>query len=96
MQPFFGRAIVFDLDGVLADSTYAVNASWEAWAKRHDLDPAVAIANGHGRPSIDAIRLTAPHLNAEEPYERVARALGVEPWHCVVFEDAPSGIIGDS
>lgn len=63
--------MIFDLDGVLADSTYAVNASWEAWAKRHGIEPALAIANGHGRPSIEAIRLTAPHLDAEREFREM-------------------------
>jgi beta-phosphoglucomutase-like phosphatase (HAD superfamily) len=61
---FTATALLFDRDGVLADSTHAVIRSWEAWAACHGLDPQLAIANGHGRPSIEAIRITPTRLYA--------------------------------
>jgi len=163
------KAIVFDLDGVLADSTALVDRAWETWAARHGVDPDRAVAIGRGRRAIEAIRILAPHVDPSEgaiemetleelqiesvvpihgapqfvqraidagtpwavatsgtrriamprlrracipeppvlvtaddithgkphpePYEKAADALGFPPWECVVFEDAPAGML---
>ena len=71
VSTFACRAVVFDLDGVLADSTDAVNRAWEAWAMRNAIDPQLAIRNGHGRTSIEAIRITAPHLDAQASFAQM-------------------------
>lgn len=63
---FSCRAILFDLDGVLVDSTPAVARVWARWATAHGIAPHLAIAHAHGRRSIETIRAIAPHLNAEE------------------------------
>src|SRR5690348_6470743 len=65
-QQFSARAILFDLDGVLVDSTGSVGRVWRAWAERHDLDPEQVIRGAHGRRSIETIRAWAPHLDAEK------------------------------
>jgi mannitol-1-/sugar-/sorbitol-6-phosphatase len=59
-------AIVFDLDGVLADSTAAVERAWRRWAGEHGLAAADVLAIAHGRPSRDVVRELAPHLDAAE------------------------------
>jgi sugar-phosphatase len=59
------EAVLFDLDGVLVDSTGCVEATWRRWAATHALDPVAVIAEAHGRRSIDTIRRFAPHLVAE-------------------------------
>ena len=59
------RALLFDLDGVLADSTASVEHHWRSWARRHALDEDALIAVVHGRRAIDTIRVVAPHLDAE-------------------------------
>ena len=71
MSNFACRAVIFDLDGVLADSSDAVNRAWEAWATRNRIDPQLAIRNGHGRTTIEAIRTTAPHLDALESFAQM-------------------------
>jgi sugar-phosphatase len=38
----------------------------------------------------DDITHGKPH---PEPYEKAAEALGIPPWECVVFEDAPAGML---
>lgn len=59
------RVILLDLDGVLVDSSAAVERAWRGWASRHDLDPGAVLAIAHGRRSQDTIREAAPHLDAE-------------------------------
>jgi mannitol-1-/sugar-/sorbitol-6-phosphatase len=70
---FACSALLFDLDGVLVDSTPAVARTWRAWAIQHGLDPEVAIGKAHGRRSIETIRELAPHLNAEQENRKVER-----------------------
>ena len=59
------RALLFDLDGVLVDSTECVTCTWRRWARANGLDPETILAVAHGRRTIDTVRLVAPHLAAE-------------------------------
>jgi mannitol-1-/sugar-/sorbitol-6-phosphatase len=54
-------ALLFDLDGVLIDSTPAVARVWTQWAITHGFDPDEVIRRAHGRPSISTIREYLPH-----------------------------------
>jgi mannitol-1-/sugar-/sorbitol-6-phosphatase len=63
---FFTKAILFDMDGVLIDSAPAVERVWRIWAKAHGLDPALVVAQAHGRRSIETIRAVAPAMDAEK------------------------------
>jgi sugar-phosphatase len=54
------RALLFDLDGVLIDSTPAVARVWQRWALEHGLDPETVIRMAHGRPSRTTIRELIP------------------------------------
>ena len=67
------RAVLFDLDGVLIDSTPCVSRVWRAWAVEHGLDPGHVVHVAHGRRSIETIRLLAPELNAEQENHEVER-----------------------
>ena len=58
------EAIIFDLDGVLVNSTAVVEESWRAWAVGGGLDPAAVLAVAHGRRTVDTIRMIAPCLDA--------------------------------
>ena len=58
-------AVLFDLDGVLIDSTPCVTRVWHAWAVERGLDPDYVVHVAHGRRSIETIQLVAPHLDAE-------------------------------
>jgi len=44
-------ALLFDLDGVLIDSTPAVARVWKGWAIEHGFDPETVVHKAHGRPS---------------------------------------------
>ena len=59
---------MFDMDGVLIDSTPAVARVWRRWALEHDLDPETVVRMAHGRPSRTTIRelLPSSDLDAED------------------------------
>ena len=63
-------AVLFDLDGVLVDSSECVVRLWRRWAAEHDLDLDEIMRVVHGRPTIETISLVAPHLPAEEEAAR--------------------------
>ena len=68
---FSCQAILFDLDGVLVDSTVAVERVWRKWALEHNIDPEHIMDNAHGRRSIETIRSVAPQLDADRENLRV-------------------------
>ena len=47
--------MLFDLDGVLIDSTRAVARVWHRWAVEHGFDPDEVVARAHGRPSLTTV-----------------------------------------
>ncbi|MGO9976970.1 MAG: HAD family hydrolase [Solirubrobacteraceae bacterium] len=60
------RVLLFDLDGVLIDSTSAVLRHWRAFALRHALDESDVLGRIHGRRAIDSVReLLAGHDEAQ-------------------------------
>jgi sugar-phosphatase len=78
------RAMLFDLDGVLVDSTPAVARVWTIWAKKHGFVPEEVVRQAHGRPSIATIRELLPHAdhgaeNAEVERGEIEDVDGVVP-----------------
>jgi sugar-phosphatase len=71
MPIFHCSAILFDLDGVLVDSTRAVDREWRAWAQRKGVDGDAVMAIAHGVRTIEVIRRVAPHLDAEAEAEAI-------------------------
>lgn len=65
MPLFDCSAILFDLDGVLCDSTKAVDREWREWAARKGVDGDAVMAIAHGVRTVEVIRRVAPHLEAE-------------------------------
>ncbi|MGV3710468.1 MAG: hypothetical protein ACO1Q7_16680 [Gemmatimonas sp.] len=67
------RALLFDLDGVLADSTASVEGHWLRWAESHGLDTTGLLQRVHGRRAIDSIGEMAPHLDAMAEYRALVQ-----------------------
>jgi sugar-phosphatase len=65
MPIFHCSAILFDLDGVLVDSTRSVDRQWRAWARQKGVDGDKVMAIAHGVRTIEVIRSVAPHLDAD-------------------------------
>jgi mannitol-1-/sugar-/sorbitol-6-phosphatase len=65
MTTFRCAAILFDLDGVLVDSTRSVERQWRIWARARGIDEEKAVAIAHGVRAVEVIRAIAPHLDAE-------------------------------
>jgi mannitol-1-/sugar-/sorbitol-6-phosphatase len=65
MPTFSCAAILFDLDGVLCDSTRQVDREWREWAARKGVNGDAVMAIAHGVRTIEVIRQVAPHLDVE-------------------------------
>lgn len=65
------KGILFDMDGVLVSSIGSVERAWTKWAHRVGLDPVNAIAQAHGRRSIDSVRAMRPELDAEAENQKI-------------------------
>jgi len=61
-------ALLFDMDGVLIDSTPAVARVWRRFAMKHGLDPQEVVQRAHGRPSVMTVR----HYFPDENYEQMS------------------------
>ena len=74
MIPVLCRGVLFDMDGVLVDSTPAVARVWGAWAKEHQLEPEAIVKMAHGRPSLATIKELLPeadHAAEDREVERL-------------------------
>jgi len=73
MKTFDCAAILFDLDGVLVDSTGSVTRQWRRWAEEHNLDPQKVLEIAHGVRTIEIVRTLAPHLDAEAEVKTIEK-----------------------
>jgi sugar-phosphatase len=89
MQLINCRAILFDLDGVLVDSTACVERHWRMWAKRHGLDAEYILADSHGRRTIDTMRAVAPELATEAEAAQLEQAEALDTVGIVAVPGAP-------
>jgi mannitol-1-/sugar-/sorbitol-6-phosphatase len=97
MPVFCCSAILFDLDGVLVDSTRAVDREWRDWARRKGVDGDAIMAIAHGVRTVEVIRQVAPHLDAEAEAREIEReeagdqqGVAVMPGAVALVESIPS------
>lgn len=67
------RGLLFDMDGVLLDSTPAVARVWASWALEHGFDPKETSRRAQGRPSMSTIRELLPNADHEAENREVER-----------------------
>jgi sugar-phosphatase len=73
MSSFCCSAILFDLDGVLLDSTRVVAAQYRRWATENGLDPDEVMKAAHGVRTIEVIQRVAPHLDAVAETQKIEK-----------------------
>jgi sugar-phosphatase len=66
-------ALLFDMDGVLIDSTPAVARVWHRWAVERGFNAEEVVAHAHGRPSLTTVREYLPNSDHEAENREVER-----------------------
>jgi len=66
-------AVLFDLDGVLVDSTAAVEWHWRAFADRHGLDGDTLLVDLHGRRMVDIMARALPGMSPQQREREASR-----------------------
>jgi sugar-phosphatase len=69
MPAFTCRALLFDLDGTLIDSSARIHRLWQWWAARRGVDYQSLQGIILGRTAIETIQMVAPELVAEDEIE---------------------------
>ena len=98
VKTFHCSAILFDLDGVLVDSTRSVTRQWRRWAAEQGINPDEVVSIAHGVRTIEVIRRLAPHLPLQEEVNKlVAReaadtdGVSVMPGAAELLRSIPNG-----
>jgi mannitol-1-/sugar-/sorbitol-6-phosphatase len=98
MKLFDCAAILFDLDGVLVDSTGSVTRQWRMWAEEHGIDPRKVVEIAHGVRTIEIVQRLAPHLDAAAEVVRIEKreaddqdGVAVMPGAAALIESIPEG-----
>jgi sugar-phosphatase len=60
------RGVLFDMDGVLIDSTGADERTWRRWATLRGLGESFSMRSTHGRRALDTLRALRPDLDPAE------------------------------
>ena len=60
------KAILFDLDGTLIESTFYIEKLWQNWGVRHGITPQRMSDVMHGRRAVEIVGIVAPHLSIQD------------------------------
>lgn len=71
LNSFRCAAVLFDLDGVLVDSTHAVSRQWSIWAAENNLEPAKILEIAHGRRTAEVVQLLMPQLAVDDEVTKI-------------------------
>ncbi len=71
MQNFSCAAVLFDLDGVLVNSTHSVERQWRMWAAEIGVDAEQVLEIAHGRRTLEVVQLLKPNLDAQSEVIRL-------------------------
>jgi sugar-phosphatase len=66
------KAVLFDMDGTLVDSTRVVERAWRSWATRHNIPLKDVLAFSHGRPTIATVEHFLPGRDHSEELKELA------------------------
>ena len=66
-------AVLFDMDGVLINSTPAVARVWRQWAIERGFNPEEVVQRAHGRPSLTTVREYLPHADHQDENREIER-----------------------
>lgn len=67
------KAILFDMDGTLVDSTSIVELAWGSWAARHKIALEDVLSFSHGHPTIATLEHFLPGQDHSEELEELSR-----------------------
>jgi sugar-phosphatase len=65
------RGMLFDMDGVLVDSTPSVLRSWRRWASEYGVAGAETLTIPHGQRAIDLVKMLAPEVDPQLGLARI-------------------------
>lgn len=63
------KAILFDMDGTLVDSSAVIDRAWKWWTARHSMELEPIMAVQQGRPNRDVLKEFASHLDIDKEAE---------------------------
>ena len=75
MHQFNCSAVLFDLDGVLVDSTPSVVAIWTWWAKKNGIDPDQVLKIVHGRRTKEVLQIFTPNLDIDAEARQIEASI---------------------
>ncbi len=67
------KAVLFDMDGTLVDSTPVVVSAWGWWAARHKIPLEAVLSFSHGRPAIATLEHFLAERDHAEELQELAR-----------------------
>ena len=65
------KAVLFDMDGTLVDSTQVVERIWASWAARHNIPLGEVLSFSHGRPTIATLEHFLPGRDHSKELEEL-------------------------